>query len=287
MAGLKKSEIALKVFEVVEPLSLAPVSGGPLHVAVADLSALALVPWFCDGSVQWALRISSATAPFTKSPIKKVNAAFNSIVDGRLCVAVAGDGIAPPSYTLNPLALAIAEFSTPGVRVELAAANLGVVKRDWDVKAESATADGNQRYVGLVGTDRSWAIESSTPALTASQLELAIDCGRTFVNRGPWEVRDKTEAFAILMEWMSSFQANINPAAVKAMLALRDLRFAQPEGQAAWKGVANLDDKLYGLALGYFRHRLAGGPFHWHEAIPTGHSTESLEAVARAVIGEM
>ena len=129
MAGLKKSEIALKVFEVVEPLSLAPVSGGPLHVAVADLSALALVPWFCDGSVQWALRISSATAPFTKSPIKKVNAAFNSIVDGRLCVAVAGDGIAPPSYTLNPLALAIAEFSTPGVRVELAAANLGVVKR--------------------------------------------------------------------------------------------------------------------------------------------------------------
>lgn len=42
------------------------------------------------------------------APTVHGNAAFNSIVDGRLCVAVAGDGIA---HTGNPLALAIPERS--------------------------------------------------------------------------------------------------------------------------------------------------------------------------------
>jgi hypothetical protein len=283
--ALKKSEIAAKVFDVVDAMAMAPVSGGPLDLRVSDVPAVALVPWFCEASVQWALRMSAPSGPLKKNVLAKVSNTYVAVVDGRLIIGVPGDGIEPPTYTLKPLADAVAAAAVPGSTLELAAANLGVVKRDWEVKAETRSANGNHHYVGTIGPDGGWTIERSFPALTAAQLETAIDCGRKFVTLGPWDVKDKPEAEAILKQWLSSAQANINPMAVKQLWTLKGLRFedAGTDEQRRRMG-GGLDRKLYGLALGYFRHRLAGGPFQWNEPPAYGYSEAVFEDVRRAVV---
>ena len=175
----------------------------------------------------------------------------------------------------------MAQAVKPGMTLELASANLGVVKRDWEVKAESSTTNGDQRYAGTVTADGAWAIERSSPALTRGQLDTAIDCGRKFVTMGPWDVKDREEAEAILMLWLSSPQANINIRAVQQLWTLRGLRFEDSGTDEQRRGMGGaLGRKLCGLALGYFRHRLAGGPFRWDE---TGGYMPTSEAERRAV----
>jgi hypothetical protein len=72
--------------------------------------------------------------------------------------------------------------------------------------------------------------------------------------------------------------------AVRRLLRLRGLRFEKAGTAEEHRRMGDIDRRLYGLALGFFRHRLAGGPFRWYEPGETGHSTASLEEVVRAVL---
>lgn len=57
----------------------------------------------------------------------------------------------------------------------------------------------------------------------------------------------------MLMQWLQSREANINPAAVKHFVTWRDGSFQTDD--------AGMLRRLHGLALGFCRHRLAGSPF--------------------------
>lgn len=196
---MKKTEIASKVFEAADPVPLADLAGGELVVPIADLAGLSLVPWYCDVSVQWALRIAMPGKALGKSLLEKVGNAFISATEaGAVLVGVPGDGIEPSVDTLRPLAEAVANAAQPGMMPELAAANLGVVKRDRDAKSESNAAHGNQRYAGAVDADRRWVIRRSAPALTRAALDAALGCGRMVANNGPWTARDKVEAYVVV-----------------------------------------------------------------------------------------
>jgi hypothetical protein len=275
---MKKAEIAQKVFEVMDPVPLAGLGGGELMVPIADLAGLALVPWFCDASVQWALRLTMPGSTLTKSLMKAVKGSSISATEaGAVLVGVPGDGIEPSTYILSPLAEAVAKVVRPGMVLELATANLGVVKRDWDAKAESDTPHGNQRYVGTVDEQGRWVITQTAPALTVTALDVALGCGRMVALNGPWNVQDKSEAYAVVMQWLGSSEANVNPMAVKRFIALRDGAFTNSD--------PGMVRKLCGLGLGFFRHRLAGGPFRWPEPGPPRHAIQELEEAARAVVG--
>jgi hypothetical protein len=275
---MKKAEISTKVFEAMDALPPVDLDGGELKISIADLAGLSLVPWFCDPCVQWALRLSIPGGTLKKSALKKVNGSFVTENEtGALLVGVPGDGIEPSMFVLLPLVEAIAQFAQPGMKLELAAANLGVVKRDWDAKAETDTTFGNQRYVGILDGSLHWMITQTTPGLTASALAVALGCGRLVACNGPWQVTDKSEAHAVLMNWLGSPEANVNPMAVKRFIALSDGAFTNSD--------PGMNRKLCGLGLGFFRHRLAGGPFRWPEPGPTMYSTEQLEEVARDVVG--
>jgi hypothetical protein len=283
--GFKKSEIAAKVLAVTDALPLAPLEGGGLQAHVTDLASLGMVPWFCDVSIQWTVRITSPGQPLTKKWIPKVANTFVLIDDGRFLVGVPGDGIEPSTYTLTPLGATIGQAATPGMTMELATANLGTVKRDLDAKADTRTTDGNQRYSGTVGADGVWTIERSSPAVSRGQLETAIDCGSRFVRLGPWDVKDTAEAEAIVKLWVESAQANINPNAITQLWTLNALRFEDAGGDEQRRRMGGgLDRKLYGLALGYFRHRLAGGPFRWNEAPAPWLTAAEVEDVLNKVV---
>lgn len=275
---MKKTEIATKVFETMEALPLVDLAGGERTVAVSDLAGLSLVPWFCDVSVQWAIRLTMPGTTLAKSLLKKVNDSFIRVSEvGGVLIGIPGDGIEPSTYTLFPLADAVAKVVLPGMTLELATANLGVVKRDWQIKAETNTTYGNQRYVGTIDPHGRWVIARTTPALTAEALDRALDCGRMVAGNGPWKVKDRSEAFAVLMNWLGSPEANVNPMAVKRFVALADDELTNSD--------PGMVRKLCGLGLGFFRHRLAGGPFRWPEAGPSRNTPQELEAVARGIVG--
>ena len=274
---MKKPEIAARVFEVMDAVPLAPLTGGKLSVPLDDLAGLSLVPWFCDLSVQWALRLTIPGTTLKKSAVKKVSGTFVLVTDsGALLVGVPGDGIAPSTYALFPLAAAIASSAQPGMVVELATANLGVVKRDYDAKAETTSIFGNHRYRGAVDATGLWAISETTPALTLDALTTALTCGRLVTTNGPWKVKDKSEAYAVLMQWLLSPEANINPAAVQRFMTWGDLAFFTNDD--------GMIRRIHGLALGFFRHRLAGGPFRWPEPKPSMYPLPQLEEVASTVV---
>lgn len=273
---MKKAEIAQKVFEVMDPVPLAALAGGELIVPIADLAGLALVPWFCDASVQWAVRLTMPGSKLTKSLLKAVKGSSISATEaGAVLIGVPGDGIEPSTYVLAPLAEAVAKVVRPGMVLELATANLGVVKRDWDARAETDTPHGNQRYIGTVDEQGRWVISQTAPPLTLAALDVALGCGRMVANNGPWSVQDSSEAYAVVMHWLGSPEANVNPAAVKRFIAVRDGAFANSD--------PGMVRKLCGLGLGFFRHRLAGGPFRWPEPGPPRHAIQDLEDVARTV----
>ena len=274
---MKKSEIAAAVFAKLDSSALMDVSGGALCVPVSDLAGLSLVPWFCDASVQWALRISQPGTPLKKSLLKKVNDSFISDQNGAVLIGVPGDGIEPSTFTLFPLAETVAKVVTPGMMLELAAANLGAVKRDWEVKAETRSEFGDQRYFGAVDDACNWSITKSTPALKRAELETALECGRRVARNGPWKVKDTAEAEAVLMHWMRSKEANINPLAVKAFLRLRNGELVNMD--------PGMERKLCGLGLGFFRHRLPNGPYHWGPPGPERHPAQTLQDVVKSVIG--
>ena len=73
---MKKTEIAMKVFEVMGAIPLVDLVDGTLAVSIADLAGLSLVPWFCDASIQWALRLTMPGSKLKKSLLKKVNDSF-------------------------------------------------------------------------------------------------------------------------------------------------------------------------------------------------------------------
>ena len=275
---MKKTEIAAKVFELMDPLPLAEIDGGDFVVPISDLAGLSLVPWFCDASVQWALRIAMPGTLLKKSLLKKVNDSFIAATEeGAVLIGVPGDGIEPSTFTLFPLAEAVANVMQPGMSLELAAANLGIVKRDWEVRSETNTTHGNQRYVGAVDAQGRWAISRSTPALKVAELEAALSCGRMVAKNGPWTVKDKSHAYAVVMQWLRSPQANVNPMAVKRFVTLKDGEFINSD--------PGMIRKLCGLGLGFFREQLAGGPFQWDDSGPLRDSLQELEDVARTVVG--
>lgn len=257
---------------------LRALAGGELRIPIADLAGLALVPWFCDVSVQWAVRLSMPRVTLKKQLLKKVKGSFVATTQaGDILVGVPGDGIEPGTYTLLPLSEAIASIAQPEMKLELATANLGIVKRDWDARAETNTPFGNQRYVGTLDGQSNWIIRESTPGLDVALLSEALNCGRMVVRGGPWNVTDKSEAYAILMHWMESPEANINPLAVQRFITLKDGAFANSD--------PGMTRTLCGLGLGFFRHRVAGGPFHWRPPGPVMYSRQQLEDIARAVVG--
>ena len=220
---MKKAEIATKVFEAMDAVPLSDLVGGALKIPITDLAGLSLVPWFCDVSVQWALRLAIPGTTLKKSLLKKVNGSFVTVNEvGAFLVGVPGDGIEPSTFVPMPLVEAVAQVAQPGMKLELATANLGVVKRDWDAKAETDTSFGNQRYLGTI-------------------------------------------------------EANVNPLAVKRFIGLKDGAFRNSD--------PGMTRKLCGLGLGFFRHRLGGGPFRWPAPGPTMNSEQQLEDVARVVVG--
>jgi hypothetical protein len=273
---MKKAEIAINVFEAMDSAPLTELVGGELVVPVVDLAGLSLVPWFCDISVQWALRLTMPGSKLKKSLLQKVNdASIMATEAGAVLVGVPGDGIEPSTYTLFPLAKAVAKVARPGMVLELATANLGVIRRDWETKAETNTPHGNQRYVGTADGQCRWVITQTTPALTVAALNVALSCGRMVARNGPWEVKDKSEAYAVAMHWLRS--ATVNPMAVKRFVALKDGAFRNSN--------PDMIRMLYGLGLGFVRHRLDGGPLRWPEPGPSRHTNQQLEEVARAVVG--
>lgn len=275
---MKKVEIAARVFEMMDGVFLRELTGGAFKIPIADLAGLALVPWFCDLSVQWAVRLSVSGGPLKKSQLKPIKGAFITITEaGTLLVGVPGDGIEPVMYVLLPLADALAQAAQPGMKLELATANLGVVKRDQDAKAETSTPFGNQRYVGTIDDQGKWTITHCTIGLTVSALRTALDCGRMVARDGPWKVTDKSEAHAVLMRWLESPEANVNPMAVRRFIKLQDGAFIN--------GDPGMTRKLCGLGLGFFRHRLADGPFRWPAPGPVMYATQQLDEVARGVVG--
>jgi hypothetical protein len=58
---MKQAEIAAKVFESLDSQPMAEVGGGAVSVPADDRVLPALVPCFCDPSVQWAVRLTPAT----------------------------------------------------------------------------------------------------------------------------------------------------------------------------------------------------------------------------------
>jgi hypothetical protein len=275
---MKKGEIAANVFEVMDAEPLAELAGGELVVPVADLAGLSLVPWFCDASVQWGFRLSAPDRKLPKSLLKKVNDSYITATEsGAVLIGVPGDGIEPSTYTLFPLAAAIAAVVEPGMRLEFAAANLGIVKRDWEVEAETSSRCGNQHYAGTVDDHRNWVIQRSTPALSVQALETALGCGRMVAENGPWPVKDRGDAFDLVMTWIQSPQANINPMAVGRFVSVRDGAFVNSD--------AGMVRKLCGLGLAYFRRRLPDGPYQWSDPGVSRHSVQQLEQVAHAIAG--
>lgn len=249
---MKKAEIAVRVFATMDPLMPSLIAGGPVAMRPDALAGLSLVPWFCDLSIHWAVRLTRPGRVLAKNALPRI--ADVSVA------ATAADGLAEP-----------------GLQIELATANLGTVKRDAVVKADTSSDYGNQFYRGVVNQAGQWEIAVSIPSLDAATLSLAIACGSLLPNNGPWHVQEPAEAHAILMQWLQSREANINPAAVKHFVTWRDGSFHTED--------AGMVRRFHGLALGFFRHRLAGSPFRWPEAKPSFHSLPDLEATARTVIG--
>jgi hypothetical protein len=94
---------------------------------------------------------------------------------------------------------------------------------------------------------------------------------------GPWEARDRAEAHAVVLTWLGSRQANMNPAAVARFITLDNKTFRNSD--------PGMTRKLCGLGLASFRHRLAGGPLEWADVGTAIHPAEELRRVADAVVG--
>lgn len=276
---MKQSEIAPRVFELLERTPPTKLRGGPLSVPPTDLVGLSLVPWFCEACVQWAIRVAIPGQPFRKSPFRKVKGAHAAVTpDGVLQIGVSGEGMDPSIWALSPLAEAIADIAVPGMILELGAANLGVVKCDWEVKADTQTTDGDHHYYGVIDDEGLWRIERTAPALERRELETALACGRMAIQKGPWTTTSKEEAVAIAVDWFVSPAANLNPLAALYFFKFHEGAFVNSDPQ--------MDNKLPGLALGFFRQRLAGGSFHWTTGRLQGiHTLEQLQQFARDLVG--
>jgi hypothetical protein len=165
--GFRKTDIAGRVFAVADSTLTTPVTGGPVNVKVVDLAALAVVPWFGDPGVQWAVRITDPSGPLKNNAIPKIPETFVGTADGSLLIGVPGEGVEPPAQTLRPLAEVIFLAAASGSKLELAAANPGVSQ--------------HHLYVGTIGDGGTWTIQRSTPAITRADLEAALDRGRSVV----------------------------------------------------------------------------------------------------------
>lgn len=65
--------------------------------------------------------------------------------------------------------------------------------------------------------------------------------------------------------------------AVKQFITLKDGEFTNRD-----PGMVRL---LFGLGLGFFRHRLADGAFQWSEPGLLRHPKQQIEELVRAVVG--
>ncbi len=281
---MKQSEIAPRVFEKLAATPAVQLREGALCVPPSDLAGLSLLPWFCEGCVQWAVRVAIPGQPFRKLPFAKIKHTHAVLTpDGAALIGIPGDGCDPSIWALFPLAEAIAGIAVPGMTLELAAANLGTVKRDWEVKAETKTTDGDQHYVGVIDDEGQWKIERTLPALERTELEKALNCGRMVAQKGPWNAADNDEAVAIAVEWFISREANINPLAARYFFKFES---GSGPGGAFVCSDPKMDNKLPGLGLGFFRQRLRGSNFHWTVGPLMGpHTMPELEKITREMVG--
>jgi hypothetical protein len=86
--------------------------------------------------------------------------------------------------------------------------------------------------------------------------------------------------FAVSVNWGTSMQMGHRCQ----MLEPYDVYDRRSEGAFA-NGDPGMTRKLCGLGLGFFRHRLAEGPFRWPEPGQLRYERPQLEEVARAVVG--
>ncbi|HEY2345760.1 MAG TPA: hypothetical protein VGH80_07745 [Xanthomonadaceae bacterium] len=132
-----------------------PIDGGPVDAARSALATLWLIPWCCDPGIQVAL--------FARTPGED---AFRPIF------TVQGIEDAP-GWLVAEFGKAVARLS-PGTEVELAAANIGWVKRDSRASVDARLVAGNQRYRGRVVDGARMELTHAWPRLPAGTLHRAI-----------------------------------------------------------------------------------------------------------------
>jgi hypothetical protein len=230
-----------------------PIEGGVVEMKLDELPALALIPFYCDLSVQYAVHVRGKAKLDKKALKVKFTGLFE--VDGEYALAIPGDGIMPPLRVGATVATAIAAAAPPGTRIELRTANLGKVTRDRTVKAETVLASGNQRYAGELGEGGVWRIDHAYPAVTALQLAGALEIGRTVLAKGPWRMRDRDEAAATVRGMLDSRTANINDHFVKQAVRV------DGSSLVLWPVFDREPSKHFALGMALFRRRFADGPW--------------------------
>jgi len=233
----------------------AAIAGGPVALHGSDLFALSLIPYFCDPSVQFALILRAPAGATLDRKALKMKFILVAEADGDVVVSIPGDGIYPPQLLFTNVAAAIARAAPSGTTIELRAANIGTVNRDWVVKAETGSVAGNHRYRGTIGAGGSLTIEASYPAVDAGSLTAAAAIGRTVAAMGPWEARDRDEAAAVVRDVLDRRSANINAAFIKVAVRVDGGRIVTAPAYD------QPPSKHFALGMALFRLRFANGPW--------------------------
>jgi hypothetical protein len=233
----------------------AAIAGGPVALHVSDLFSLSLIPYYCDPSVQFALILRAPKSAKLDRKALKMKFILVSEADGEIVISIPGDGIYPPQLLFTKVAAAIAQAAPPGTTIELRAANIGTVNRDWVVKSETASSAGDHRYSGTIGEHATLTIDASHPKVDAAALTAAVAIGRTVLSNGPWVARDRDEAAAVVRNMLDRRSANINEAFVRVAVRVEGGRIVtQPSFDQP-------PTKHFALGMELFRLRFANGPW--------------------------
>lgn len=249
---MKVSEIAGKVLGALRSTKPAAVAGGPLETPLSSLAALSLVPYACDPSVQWAVIARAPQgAKLDAKPLRGVKGFGLEDAKGALLVSIPGDGLHPAFCLLQPLAKALQSLPA-GAELELCAANLGVVRRDREVKADTALTAGNQRFSGKVVAGGRWAIAETSPAVSADDLRAAIEIGESAMGQSPWAAKTPKDAVQVARMALMSLALNISAPYFR--------KYVRVKGKQVLLG-KELESRHAGLGMIFVRQRFADGPW--------------------------
>ena len=252
---MKLTEIAPKVLEVLKSTTAVPVAGGFFETSLSSISALSLIPYYCDPGVQWILLVRPpADAKLDAKLLRGIKGVGRDEAKGELRIGVPGDGLQPALHLFQPLATALTALPV-GSGLELCAANLGTVRRDNHVKAETALRAGNQRYVGSIMDGGQWRISHSYPAVSAEALRCAVEIGQRVETQGPWEAKTHAEAVRLVEMALGSLAFNVSADYFR--------KFIRVKGKQILLG-SELARKHPGVGMVFFRLRFADGPWDAH-----------------------